>query len=57
MAKKERKGSLKIFNTQPDEEDGEGEGGEGKKVLDATFLDVYKGCHGVVLVFDMTKMW
>ncbi|CAI8022879.1 Rab-like protein 6 [Geodia barretti] len=56
--KKEAKGGLKIFNTTPDEEEEEeGEGEGGKKVLDATFLNVYKGCNGVVLVFDMTKMW
>ena len=58
MHKKEAKGGLKIFNTTPDEEEEEeGEGEGGKKVLDATFLNVYKGCNGVVLVFDMTKMW
>ena len=60
--RKENKGGLKIFNTTPDDEEeeedgGEGEGEGGKKVLDATFLNVYKGCNGVVLMFDMTKMW
>lgn len=25
--------------------------------LDASFLDVYKGTHGVVLVMDVTKLW
>jgi GTPase SAR1 family protein len=58
VQKKETKGGLKIFNTTPDEEEEEEGEGEGrKKVLDATFLNVYKGCNGVVLVFDMTKMW
>ena len=44
---------LKIFNDSAIEDEEAGEG----KVLDASFLDVYKGCHGVVLVFDMTKIW
>ena len=52
------KGGLKIFNTTPEVEEEEGEEGEGRgKVLDATFLNVYKGCHGIVLMFDMTKIW
>ena len=25
--------------------------------LDASFIDVYKGCHGAILVFDITKPW
>lgn len=25
--------------------------------LDAEFLNVYKGTHGVILVFDITKQW
>ena len=25
--------------------------------MDASFIDVYKGCHGAILVFDITKPW
>jgi hypothetical protein len=25
--------------------------------LDAEFMDVYKGAHGVILVYDITKQW
>ncbi|ELV13139.1 Putative GTP-binding protein Parf [Tupaia chinensis] len=30
---------------------------ESKLALDAEFLDVYKNCNGVVMMFDITKQW
>ncbi|XP_045702272.1 rab-like protein 6 [Phyllostomus hastatus] len=30
---------------------------EAEMALDAEFLDVYKNCHGVVMMFDITKQW
>lgn len=30
---------------------------ESKMALDAEFLDVYKNCNGVVMMFDITKQW
>ena len=35
----------------------DGEGEEFETGLDASFIDVYKGCHGAILVFDITKPW
>ena len=58
VQKKELKGILKLFNSPSvDEEEEEEGGGKERNVLDASFLDVYKGCHGAVLIFDMTKIW
>nr|XP_006117407.1 rab-like protein 6 isoform X1 [Pelodiscus sinensis] len=30
---------------------------ESEMALDAEFLDVYKNCNGVVMIFDITKQW
>lgn len=44
-----QRNSLKLSNpTGPDIE---------QPALDAEFLDVYKGTHGVVLMMDITKAW
>ncbi|XP_078498197.1 rab-like protein 6 isoform X1 [Lissotriton helveticus] len=46
---KKRGEGLKLEN-EPQEPDGE-------MALDAEFLDVYKNCNGVVMMFDITKQW
>lgn len=40
--------NLKLANTEPDLK---------QPVLDANFVDVYKGTNGVLLMFDITKQW
>lgn len=52
LQKKGSKGTLKLVNAPSQE------GQDASEVpLDAAFLDVYKGAHGAVFVFDMTKQW
>ncbi|XP_039575798.1 rab-like protein 6 [Passer montanus] len=46
---KKRGDGLKLEN-DPQEADSE-------MALDAEFLDVYKNCNGVVMMFDITKQW
>ncbi|KAJ8005888.1 hypothetical protein DPEC_G00122580 [Dallia pectoralis] len=45
---KKRGDALKVEN-EPQESD--------EVALDAEFLDVYKNCNGVVMMFDITKQW
>ncbi|XP_056395376.1 rab-like protein 6 isoform X2 [Hyla sarda] len=47
--KKRGESSLKLEN-EPQESDAD-------LALDAEFLDVYKNCNGVIMMFDITKQW
>ncbi len=49
--KKGGKSLLKMFNEPSSDQD------PADMPLDAEFLDVYKGAHGVVFTYDMTKQW
>ncbi len=49
-------GGLKMFNSAVEDVEVAEENGNGQ-ALDASFLDVYKGAHGVVFIFDIIKQW
>ncbi|XP_069791125.1 rab-like protein 6 isoform X2 [Narcine bancroftii] len=48
--KSRRKGEGLKLENDPQESDAE-------MALDAEFLDVYKNCNGVIMMFDITKQW
>ncbi|XP_078357659.1 rab-like protein 6 [Oculina patagonica] len=48
---KKSQGSLKLEN------DTKAEAEKDATVLDAEFVDVYKGAHGVLMIMDITKPW
>lgn len=47
--KKKKADGLKLDNSSQDAPE--------EPCLDAEFMDVYKGAHGVILVYDITKQW
>ncbi|XP_062929972.1 rab-like protein 6 isoform X5 [Mobula hypostoma] len=50
LGKSRRKGDGLKLENDPQETDAE-------MALDAEFLDVYKNCNGVIMMFDITKQW
>lgn len=49
--------SKKSQNSLKLENDSKAEGEKDATVLDAEFVDVYKGAHGVLMTMDITKPW
>ena len=49
--KKKERSTLKIENKEPEVEEPD------NPCLDASFLDVYKGTNGVVMMLDISKQW
>ena len=49
--RKRDRNALKIDNKEPEVEEPE------SPCLDASFLDVYKGTNGVVMMLDISKQW
>lgn len=50
-------GSLKLSNPSAGDAAAAATDPNVRPALDAEFLDVYKGTHGVVLMMDITKLW